>query len=788
MLLNYFKIAFRNITKRWTFSFISIFGLVIGLTSSILILLWVNQEFSYDNFHENSENIYRVVTKLNQVESSMLLATTPAPVAPSLKEKYPEVESCARIYEVGRRLVNYNEKKFLESRFYFADPQFFDIFTFGPIDKYSYPLLPDLNSVVITHKMAQKYFGSENPVGKILNIDELGDLKVSAVIENVPQNSHLKFDFIAPFELLRRLNEPLDGWGRFRYYSYIMLNKNANINTFQIKLMTFFEDSDISVPANLILQPLPTLYFDSDYSVDIIQHGNKNNVYIIFSIAVLILIIACINYMNLATGYASKRAKEVGLRKVAGAVKFDIIKQCFSESIILTLIAFGISLICVELLITPYNILLGTDLELNYVNNNIILIGLFSLILLTGIISGSYPALYISSFSPLRVLKGLFDIGITKAPLRKSLVVIQFTMSIALIIAAITIYNQLDYIKNKSLGFDTEHVLYVPLRGNMVEKFDVLKDELLKNPSVLNVTAANALPHRIGSMTSGISWEGKNPESNQLFSFASVDFDFINTFNMKIVEGRNFSRDFSTDIGNTFLINEEAAKQIGFDSPIGKKIMFHEQEAQIIGVVKDFHSRSLYNQIEPVFLGILTENYQFFNLFVKTRSENISTIVKYIEDIWQKHQSKYPVDYYFIDESIDNVYKPIEKLREIFIYFASIAILLSCLGLFGLASFMTEQRVKEVGIRKVLGASISGIILLFSKEFTKWVIISNIIAWPIAWIAMNEWLQTFAFRIDLNFMVFLFAGGLALFIALLTVGSQAVKAALANPVESLRYE
>jgi len=788
MFLSYLKIAFRNITKRWTFSLISIFGLVIGLTSSILILLWVNHEFSYDDFHENSDQIYRVVTHLEQVNGTLHLATTSAPIAPALKEQYPEVEEYARLYETGQKLIKYKDKKFLEPGFFFADPQFFEIFTFSPVEPNEDPLLPDVNSIVITQKMAEKYFGSEYPIGKILTIEGVGDLRITSIIEHIPQNSHLHFDFIAPFEILRKLNEPLDGWGNFRYYSYIQLNKKANFRIVQAKLKTFLKDNEILIPANPILQPLSSLHFELGYRVDIIQHGNKKNVYIIFSVALLILLIACINYMNLATGYASKRAKEVGLRKVAGAVKFDIIKQCFSESIILTLIAFGISLILAELLIVPYNSLLGAELKLNYFDNNIVLLGLFCLVLLTGIVSGSYPALYISSFSPMRVLKGLFDVGVTKAPLRKTLVVIQFTMSIALIIAAITIYNQLDYIKNKSLGFDSEHVIFVPLRGNMAEKFDILKDDLLKNSEIISVSAANALPHRIGSMTSGISWEGKDPESNPLFSFASVDYDFINTFDMEILEGRNFSKNHKTDIEESFIINEVAVKQLGFDNPVGKQIVFQGTDAKIIGVVKDFNSRSLYNQIEPVFLGILTESYRYFNIFIKTRSENIANVTKYIEATWEKHQSKYPVDYYFVDESINHVYKPILQLREVFIYFASIAILLSCLGLFGLASFMTEQRVKEVGIRKVLGASITGIMLLFSKEFTKWVIISNILAWPIAWIVMNRWLQTFAFRIDISLFVFLFAGGLALFIAILTVGSQAVKAAIANPADSLRYE
>jgi len=417
-----------------------------------------------------------------------------------------------------------------------------------------------------------------------------------------------------------------------------------------------------------------------------------------------------------------------------------------------------------------------------------ILLGLFFLVTLTGIVSGSYPALFLSSFSPVKSLKGIFNAGENKAPLRKILVVTQFTLSIGLIVAALTVFKQLDYIKNKSLGFDREHILFVPFQGDMQKKYDALKTELLQNPDITSVSAANALPHRIGSMTSGISWEGKEPESRQLFRFASVDFDFVNTFNIPVIEGRNFSKQFPTDIGNALLINEEAATILGFDSPVGQKIVFNGQETQIIGVVKNFHSRSLYDQIEPVFLGVLTERYNFFNLFVKTRATNIPAVVDDIKNVCKKYNSNYPFDYYFLDESINNIYKPIEKLREIFVYFAAIAILLSCLGLFGLASFMTEQRIKEVGIRKVLGASISNILLLLSKEFTKWVAISNIIAWPLAWYAMSNWLENFAYKTEIGWWVFILAGGTAFLIALLTVSSQAIKTANANPVQSLRYE
>lgn len=788
MFKNYLKIAFRNIAKRFSFTLINISGFAIGITSSILILLWVSHEMNYDNFHENVDRIFRVVTELVQGENSRYLATTPAPTTPALLEKFPEIESYTRVYVHGTKLVNYNEKRFLESRFLFADLKFFNMFSFpvlnGSLDNNE----DGFDYVILTREMSQKYFGQENPIGKVLNIDGLGDLKISAVLENVPESSHLQFDFVAPFELLKRLNEPIDGWGRFRYYSYILLKKDVKYTEIRDKILTFFEDSEIQIPAKLHIQPLPGIYFDSRFGVDMVSHGNKNNVYIILSIAFLILLIACINYMNLATAQASKRAKEVGLRKVAGAKRSDIIKQYYGESILLTFIAFFISLVLAELLIMPYNNLIGMELDLNVFGNEGFMIGIFVLVIIIGLIAGSYPALFLSSFNPAGIIKGAINGAPSKALLRKILVVTQFTMSIAMIIAALIVYNQLDYIKNKSLGFEKEHIIYIPIRGDIGKKFEMVKAEMLQNPLIESVTAANALPHRIGSMTSGISWEGKDPESRELFGFASVDFDFINTLNIQLLEGRNFSKEFTTDLGEAFVINEQAAKSLGFDSPIGKKVVFHGQNAQIIGVVQNFHFRSLYNPIEPVFLGVLPERYEFFNIFVKTKSADISSTVKYIESVWNKFNSEYPFNYFFLDESIESVYKPLEQLREIFIYFAAIAIILSCLGLYGLASFMVDQRVKEVGIRKVLGASISGITFLLSKEFTKWVLISNLFAWPIAWFAMDNWLQNFAYRIDFSTGPFLLAGLAALVIALITVSWQATKAALANPVKALRYE
>ena len=788
MFLNYIKIAVRNIVKRLSFSLINIAGFAAGMTCSILILLWVTHEMSYDRFHENGDRIYRVVTELIQGDNSRCLATTPAPLSPALKQKFPEIEFYTRLYETGRKLVTYKEKKFLEADFYFADPEFFNMFSFPVFQGTAAVQQDNLDHVILTEEMAEKYFGRENPVGRVLNVDGLGDLTISAVLRNIPENSHVKFDFIAPFELLRRLNEPIEGWGRFRYYSYIMLNKNADHAAVRNKVLTYFEESDIPIPAKLHLQQLPDIYFDADFSVDFVRHGNKNNVYIILSIAMLILFIACINYMNLATAQAGKRAKEVGLRKTAGAKRSDIMKQYFGESLLFTFIAFLIAMGLTELLINPYNNLIGANLELNYFRANGFILEIFVLITAVGLIAGSYPALFLSSFSPVRAMKGAVKTGPAKAPLRKVLVVIQFTLSIALIIAALTVYNQLDYMKNKSLGFDKEHIITIPIRGEIADKFETVKAEILRSPMVQSVSAANALPHRITAMTSGISWEGKDPESKQLFRFASVDYDYINTLNIPLVQGRNFSKESAADAGQAFLINEQAAKELGFDSPAGRKVVFQGQEAQIIGVVKNFHLRSLYTPIEPVFLGVLKERYNYFNIFVKIRSAEPAAVIEYLESVWTKYNPKYPFDYYFLDETIENTYKPLEQLREIFFYFASIAVILSCLGLFGLASFMAEQRIKEIGIRRVLGASVSGITFLLSKEFTKWVVLSNFIAWPAAWFAMDRWLQNFAFRISIGWQVFMIAGFAALLIALLTVSFQAVKAAFTNPVDVLRYE
>jgi len=530
MFFSYLKIAVRNISRRLSFSLINIFGFAAGMTCSILILLWVTHEMNYDKFHENADRIYRVVTELVQGDNSRYLATTPAPVSPALKQKFPEIESYTRIYETGRKLVTYKEKKFLEARFFFADPAFFNMFSFPVLQGAATEHQDNLDYVMLTEEMSEKYFGNKNPVGRVLNVDGLGDLKISAVLRNVPENSHLKFDFIVPFELLRRLNEPIDGWGRFRYYSYIMLHKSAEHASVRDKILTYFEDSDIAIPAKLHLQQLPDIYFDSDFGVDIVRHGNKNNVYVILSIAMLILFIACINYMNLATAQAGKRAKEVGLRKTAGAKKTDIMKQYYGESLLITFIAFLIAMGLTELLIGPYNNLIGAHLELNYFRTNGFILEIFILISAVGLIAGSYPALFLSSFNPVRAMKGAVKTGPAKAPLRKVLVVIQFTLSTALIIAALTVYNQLDYMKNKSLGFDKEHVITIPIRGEIADKFETVKAEILRSPLIQSVTAANAQPHRIGAMTSGISWEGKDPESRQMFRFASVDYDYINTF------------------------------------------------------------------------------------------------------------------------------------------------------------------------------------------------------------------------------------------------------------------
>jgi putative ABC transport system permease protein len=785
MLKNYLKIALRNIKRHKGYSLINIVGLAVGMACCILILLWVQDELSYDRFHENADDIHRVIQDINFADHSTTWTITQGPLGPSLKEDFPEIINAVRITDRGFRLT-YDDKSFDED-VGLADDSLFEMFTFPLVKGDPATALSNPLSIVLTEKMAVKYFGDEDPIGKTINADNKWDFQVTGVMKNVPRNSHLQFDFLIPFIFGRELNYTVDHWGNSSFRTYVQLPKGTPAQDVISKISGYlFEKPTIEKDARLNLQPLTRIHLYSNYEYDS-AHGDIAYVIVFSIIAFFILLIACINFMNLATARSGNRAKEIGMRKVAGAHKVDIIRQFYGESILLAFIALFIAMILVWLLLPVFNNLAAKDLSLYIPGNLSILLGLLCIATLTGIISGSYPAFFLSAFQPVMVLKGLRLSGLKGSLFRKILVVFQFSLTILLIICTIGVYNQLDYMRNRKLGYDKEHMIYLRMRGDVREKFDSVKNELLQNPNILAVTASSNVPTYGYYFSNSLwRWEGQNPDEEILMRGVLIDLDYFKTFGMEIAEGRSFSKEFPTDATEAIMVNEEAVKAMGMESPIGRRLSLQDENFKIIGVVKNYHFRSLQQEIEPLILLYYPEYCRV--LFARLKSDDIPQTLGYIEDVWKRFAPGLPFNYSFLDEALDRLYRSEQRIGILFRYFSILAILISCLGLLGLASFMAEQRTKEIGIRKVLGATASNIVGLLSKEFTKWVIVANIIAWPVAYFVLNKWLQSYAYKTNVALWSFILSGVIVLLIALLTVSYQAIKAALANPADSLRYE
>jgi len=790
MFRNYLKISLRNLRKFKGFSFINISGLAIGISSCILMLLWVQDELSYDNFHENGNRIYRVISNISTSGQITKSARTPNPLGPVLKDEYPEITQFVRFQGFEGWMIKYNDMVFINDLIATADPSFLEIFTFSFIKGDPETALNEQYSLVVTEDFAGKYFGDEEPIGKVVKIEN-SDFKVTALIENIPQNSHIQFDLLFPIENMNgRWHRDFTDWKTVLYYTYITLEKESNATEVGDKISGVVNKHLPESNAQISLQPLKDVHLHSgnlQMDLDNANKGNMNYVYIFSFTAFCIFLIACINYMNLSTARSSKRAKEVGMRKVTGARKKDIILQFFGESILLSFIALASALILTFFFLPVFNSLSGKELALDFSNNMQIVLWLIIITLITGLLSGSYPALYLSSFRPVNVLKGpsLKRSGY-RSPLRIILVVIQFTFTIILIIGTGIIYNQLNYISSRDLGYEKDYILYFPaLRGAFERDFDTVKNDLERYPDILNVTRSMPPSFRLWDSME-FDWEGKNPDERVIMYPCPVDYYYLETFKIEIADGRFFSREFSSDAEN-YLINEAAAKAMGMESPIGKRFSYEGREGRIIGILKDFHQLSLHSEIEPLVFCEPTGGSGI--VCVKINSKNVAETLDFLKSKWKEYVPEgYPFDYTFLDEAIDNFYKTERKVGSVSRYFTFLALFISCLGLFGLASFIADQRTKEIGIRKVLGASVSGVTLMLSKEFTKWVLIANVFAWPIAYFTMNRWLQNFAYRITIGVDVFILSAVLALIIAVVTVSYQAVKAARSNPVESLRYE
>jgi len=795
MFLNYLKIALRNIKRHKGYSFINIAGLAIGLACCILIFLWVWDELSYDRFHEHIHELCRVVrSERSQDGTISRFAGTPRPLGPSFKEAYPEIIEFARFhpYKSERVLLEYKDNKFYEDGFSFADPSFFAVFTFPFIQGDPKTALSEPYAVVITEQTAEKYFGSKDAIGRTLTMKNWGDFTVSGIIKNIPANSHIQFDFISPIGILFERFSWMRGWRMPHFYTYVLLEKISNIHNLNAKIRDHIKGIDPELfkiaTLHFALQPVEDIHLRSNYKFDLSGHSEIKSVYVTFfsAIAVFVLIIACINFMNLATARSANRAREIGIRKVSGANRSDIAKQFFGESLLMSLISLGIAIILVALSLPVFNALTGKQLNFTLFSNMNILLGILGIAVITGCLSGLYPSMLLSSFQPASVLKGTLASGSKGFLFRRILVITQFTLSLILIIGTVIIYRQLDYMQSMKLGYDKDYLLYFAKQGGLRGQYDAFKSTLLKNPYILGVTTSSDVPTHTRHLTIIEDWEGKSPEDRILMNYFSVDHDFIETFGIEMVAGRNFSKDFSTDTNEGYVVNEEAVKQMGIKSPIGKRFSLWNYKGHIIGVMKNFHFKSLHDIIEPLIFRIQPQWDRY--IFVRVRSAGIADTLKSLESVHHQFNPEYPFEFKFLDEEIEQLYQVEKRMMQTFQSFTGLAIFISCIGLFGLAAFMAEQRTKEIGIRKVLGASVPGVVMLLCKDFTKWILIANVIGWPLAFVVMKMWLQNFSYRIGPGIWQFLMPGIVMLCIALLTVSYHSLKAALANPVDSLRYD
>lgn len=805
MFKNYVKIALRNLFRNKLYSFLNIAGLAIGIACCVLILLYVQDELSFDRFHEKADRIFRVNSHFFISERTMHFATTAHVQGQMFKDEYPEVENYVRFNQYGlRRVIRYKENTFYEEKFIYADHTLFDVFSFKLIKGNPKDALVKPNSLVVTEEMAEKYFGSDDPIGKDLrvNVDTL--FKVTGVMENIPKTSHIRPDFFASFSTLNLEptgNAAQDMLSNIDYLTYILLREGADYKEFEQKLVGFIDKyigavlKGLGGSARLEVQPLTRIYLHSDLDSEMERTGDISYVYLFSGIGLFILLLACLNFMNLATARSANRAKEVGLRKVVGAQRFQLIKQFLGESMILTFIALILALLLASLTMSIFRNISAKDLTIGIFSNPVLMAGLLALFFIVSIIGGSYPAFFLSAFRPVEVLQGKLKRGAKSSILRIVLVSLQFTVSIVLIIGTLIVHKQLNYIRNSKLGYDKDNVVALRIRNPETQKkYEAIKSELLRHPKILNVSASSSLP--LGQNDFSAHHAVGKPEDELIMLFGQiVDEDFIDTYKIEMAQGRNFSKEFPTDPEEAIIVNEAAVKKLGWqDNPLNKEIerftsLTTRKKYRIIGVVKDYHFQSLHEEIQPMILfNAVVYGGNYNRISVRVRPENIRETIGFIESKWAEFDSQYPLEYVFVDDQFDSLYRAEERLGQLFGYFTALAILIGCLGLFGLTSFTAEQRTKEIGIRKVLGASVPSVIMLLVREFTKWVLLAVLIAWPIGYFVMKTWLQNFHYRISLGFDTFLLAALLALIISIITVSYQSIRAALANPADSLKYE
>ena len=798
MLRNYLKIALRNISKNKAYSIINISGLAIGMACFILIIFYIKFELSYDKFNKNGDQIYRIILNPGNTayQGKDGFNVTPAPLVPVLKTECPEIVHASRVYKAfPDPLVQYGENSVVEKKFFYADPDFLSMFSFPLISGNPKTALSEPYSVLITKETANKYFGNRNPVGKSLIINEKDQYLVTGILKDIPQNAHFTFDFLCSFSTLYSQINNMDRWDNNNYQAYVQLLPGTSLTDLETKFDIVSKKYNGEKSKYIYrLEHLYRIHLYGDRNFEIENNGDVRFLYLFGAIGFFILLIACFNYVNISTAQSVKRSKEVGLRKVVGANRIQLIRQFLVESLVISFLGFCLAILFVELFLPVFNSFMNTDIQFSLFADMKIFFVLSGISLFIGCLAGAYPAFFASAFQPDYILKSGFKSGFGSIRFRNVLVVVQFVICAVLIIGTITVYKQLQFIKNKDLGFKKDHIVTVHLTyndKNMRKNFNQFINELRLNSNVLNVSASECLPYEIRNSTI-TDWDGKAKDDNFSIYRNRVDNHFLDLYGIPLINGEKSSWDrFGSK--SVFILNKTAQQALGWKNPVGKRFgcSFTSKEDGIIaGVVDDFHYYPLHYTIDPLVLELVddkTENLPFQYLSIKINSADVPATISFIENKW-KLFSSYPFDFQFLDTQVDTMYKTEQRLGQLFNFFAVLAIFIGCLGLYGLITFSIEQKIKEIGVRKVLGASISQIVYMLSKEIIICIVIANIVALPVSWHWMNMWLQDFAYSIEISWWMFALAGGTALVIALVTVSFQAIKAATANPVDSLRYE
>ncbi len=788
MLKNYLKIALRTLRSNPVYATINILGLAVGLACSFFILLWVQGELSFDRFHAHGPDLYTGKRHAFFPDGQIFTWNgAPKPTAAALEEQFPEVVHAEMVSYQNEVVVTLGDVAYREEG-YWADDAFFEIFSFPLLIGDPETVIDDPNSIVISEALAERLFGADwgrqNIIGRSIRIDNRTDFQISGVAAPVPDHSTLQFDFVIPSADFYQRNTWVEHWGNSGMQLFVQLQAGADRAAINEKVLNVIRDNHESALTDLFLQPYEDMHLHNRYESGQLVGGRIEYVRIFIIVAGFVLLMACINFMNLATARSTKRTREIGVRKSVGATQQTLIGQFLGESMLLALGAFVLALALVAAALPAFNAITEQTFSLNDLGGSMLLLFL-GIAVLTGLVAGSYPALYLSSFSVIGIFRGGSTQGGGHAVLRKGLVVFQFALSVIFIIGTLTVARQVDYIRTKNLGLDKSNLIITNLEGPARNQYDALKNELLRRPGIESVTASSQNPLSVGSSTTDPTWEGKDPDSEMLFHIINSRYDFVETMDMDVVEGRTHSPAFGAD-SLSYVINETAALAMGMDQPIGQRLSFWGDEGVIIGVVRDFHMASLYSEIEPTIIRFDPE--QTWMLFVRSVPGQTEEAVASVEEAMKQFNPDYPFEYRFLDQQYDQMYRTEMTVGTLASSFAVLAIFIACLGLFGLASFMTEQRTKEIGIRKVLGADLSGLVLLLTGDFVKLVLIAIVIGIPLAYFGMNQWLSNFAYRIDIGPGTFIAAGLSALVIAWMTVSYQSIRAALSNPVDALRPE